>query len=74
MKCFVDFDELIYLNFDHSPGYTQWHVMINLGQAMKEGSNSIILQRFGKREDAEKFKEDIRYSCIKVKAAIIEEG
>ena len=28
---FVDFDQLIYLQFDHAPGYAQWWVMLNLG-------------------------------------------
>jgi hypothetical protein len=60
----VDFDDLIYLQLDHSPGYQQWWVMINLGQASIDGENSIILQRFRDRVDAEKFKEDIRSGCL----------
>lgn len=60
----VDFDDLIYLQLDHSPGYQQWWVMINLGRASVGDKNSIILQRFRDRTDAEQFKEDIRSGCL----------
>ena len=67
MTRWVDFDELIYLQFDHSPGYAQWWVMLNLGHAPSpDGKGSaVILQRFRKRQDGEHFKEQILRGCIK---------
>jgi hypothetical protein len=56
---FVDFDDLVYLQFDHSPGYAQWWVMLNLGHATYDGKSSVILQRFRYRWDAEAYKADI---------------
>ena len=63
---FVDFDQLIYLQFDHAPGYAQWWVMLNLGHATAPDGkgNSIILQRFRRREDAEEYKARIKHGCI----------
>ena len=66
MATFVEFDELIYLQFDHSPGYAQWWVMINLGHAVSPDGkgNAMILQRFRLRQDAESYKERIKQGCL----------
>ena len=63
---FVDFDQLIYLQLDHAPGYAQWWVMLNLGHATAPDGkgNSILLQRFRRREDAEEYKAKIKHGCI----------
>ena len=64
----VDLDSLIYLKFDHSPGYAQWHVMLNLGQAQHStqgDGSSLVIERFGKRGEAEKYIHDIYYDCVK---------
>ncbi len=64
----VDFDDLIYLRMDHSPGYRQWQVMLNLGQAKigdETPESSVILRRFFHRWDAERFKENVYLDCTK---------
>ena len=67
MTNWVDFDQLIYLQLDHAPGYSQWWVMLNLGLAKSpDGKDSaIIIQRFASRELAEEYKGNIYHDCIK---------
>lgn len=51
--------KLIFLQQDHAFGYSQWWVMLNLGNAMVDGKHSVIIQRFAEKKDAEAFRDAI---------------